>query len=151
MVLDRTFGATVITMNQSFGIPKFRRHWLAFNSTIEISELGFHIHDSLAANRTSVGGFRVLQVAFLVYTVPAPHKDHRIRRREHVVTTNRAVTLRGIFDTSMSFLNGYRDAYTAGLHQRQETCQHTHHSNSITLQWTKSFPSPCPTRHMPQS
>lgn len=125
MVLNRTFGATVITMNQCLGVPKLGRHWLAFDSTIEISELGFHIHDSLAANWTAVGGFRIFQIAFLMYTVPTPHKNHGIGRCKHVVAADRAVTLRGLLDTSMRFLNRDRNAYAASLHHCQETCQST--------------------------
>ena len=115
MVRHDASRTAVVAVDERPRVSELLRHWLDFDRSVQVAELDLHVCDTLAAYGAAVGGFGVFEIAFVMDTVTAAHEDHGFWRREHVFAANGAIALRGAFDATVGFLDGYVHAHAAGL------------------------------------
>ena len=113
MVLHRSFGATVITEDNSFRVLELGWHWLLLDLHIKVPEVRLHVDSALVAYWTLVGCFHVLHVAVLMDAMSAGiDVYHSFPRREHVLPTYRAVAVGNPLDAfvGLSYRHWFTDA-----------------------------------------
>lgn len=115
MIWDSRLRTAIVAINQCFSVSKLSRHWLAFDSAIQVSKASLHVGYAFAAYRTTIRRFGVFCVALMMYTVSASHEDNCIGRCEHVFPADRTVTLSRALDASMGIFDGDRHTHAACL------------------------------------
>ena len=93
MVLDRRLCAAVIAHHQCFRVFELRRHRLAVDVSLQLSERHLHIRKTLIADRTTIRRLHMEVVAAMVNAVTTLHKDHGLGRSEHVFAAYRAIAV----------------------------------------------------------
>lgn len=83
--------------------------------TIKVSELRLHIDDALRADWALIGRSSPLFEAIVMDAVSTTHENHRLRRSKHVFATNRAVTFRRPFDTTMCEFDVFIHTYSTSF------------------------------------
>lgn len=70
----------------------------------------------------------------MVNTVSTTHHNHSLRRCEHIISTNRAIALRGTLNTAVGVLDRDRQANTACLSMIWSQWMNGDLSEILTLQ-----------------
>ena len=93
VILYYRLDVAVVAVYPGFGVLKMRRHGLALNGSLQVSELHFHVDDASAAYRTPIRTLHVFVVAAMMDAVATPHEDNSLRRCEQVFATNGTIAV----------------------------------------------------------
>lgn len=115
VVLDRCPCTAVIAHNQCFGVFEMRRHRLAVNIGLQLSERQLHVCETLIANGATVRRFHMKVVTLMMNAVTTLHENHGLGRGEHVFAAYWAIAVSRTFDTFMRVLYRNGDACLTDL------------------------------------
>lgn len=149
VVCGLALGGAVVARDDGARVEVLGRHGLAEDGHVVVAELGVHVDAALAAEGALVRRLHVLVETRLVDAVAALHEDDRLGRVEEVVAADGTVAVDRPLDALVPA--GQRDARHAFLPLLVADPTARVLGTRLTLQWKKSLPRPCPTRHSPQS
>lgn len=101
MVLDGGPCATIVAVNECFGISELRRHRLNVDLPLQMSELSLHIHNTSATDGAFVRAPHMLFIALMMDAVTTLHKNYGLLRGKHVFAAYWTIAIRRPFDTAM--------------------------------------------------
>lgn len=115
MVIGDGFGGAVVAVDVCSCVSVLVWHGLGLDLAVEVAELGFHVHDALAADRALVRGFAPFLETGVVDAVPASHEDDGAGGGEEILAADRTVAFGAAFYTAVAGLDVDAHADSAGL------------------------------------